>query len=90
MDVSHAQAGKLLVNALALRGVYGKLLNQGGSRREASEESAEYVGVAADTIKQWELEYRTKGHIVVSQMCHAAVGNAQRSGDRNMYSSILL
>ncbi|CAN0542521.1 unnamed protein product, partial [Ectocarpus sp. 12 AP-2014] len=67
MDVSHAQAGKLLIKVLALRGVYSKLL-KGASRREAFEASAEFLEVAAGTIKQWELEYRTKGHIVVSAM----------------------
>lgn len=67
MGVSHAQAGKLFTKALALRGVYSKLL-KGASRREAFEESAEFLEVAPGSIKQWELEYRTKGHIVVSAM----------------------
>ncbi|CAM9176473.1 unnamed protein product [Ectocarpus sp. 6 AP-2014] len=40
---------------------------QGGSKRKAFEESAEFLEVAAGTIKQWELEYRTKGHIVLDQ-----------------------
>lgn len=64
MDVSHAQAGKLLTTALALRAVYTKLL-KGVSKRQAFEESAEFLDLAVTTIKQWELEYRTKGHIKV-------------------------
>ena len=65
MDVSHAQAGKLLTQAHALTAVYGKLL-KGVSKRQAFEESAEFLEMAVGTIKQWELEYRTKGHIKVS------------------------
>ncbi|CAM9148621.1 unnamed protein product [Ectocarpus sp. 4 AP-2014] len=41
MDVSHAQAGKLHTNTTALRGVNNKLL-MGVSKRQASEESAEF------------------------------------------------
>ncbi|CBJ31690.1 hypothetical protein Esi_0274_0025 [Ectocarpus siliculosus] len=64
IDVSHAQAGKLLTQAHALRAVYSKLF-QGVSKRQAFEESAEFLELAVGTIKQWELEYRTKGHIVL-------------------------
>ncbi|CAB1113621.1 unnamed protein product [Ectocarpus sp. CCAP 1310/34] len=55
MDVSHAQAGKLLIKALALRAVSTKLL-KGVSRREAFEASAEFIEMSEGTIKQWELE----------------------------------
>lgn len=67
VSVGNEQAGKLITKAHALRGVYSKLL-KGASRREAFEESAEFLEMAVGTIKQWELEYRTKDHIVVSAM----------------------
>lgn len=66
-DVSSAQAGKLLTKAHALRGVFNKLL-KGVSKRQAPEESAEFLELAVGTFKQWELEYRTKSHIVVSAL----------------------
>lgn len=65
MDVSHAQAGKLLTQAHALKAVYSKLL-KGVSKRQAFEESAEFLEVQVSTLKQWERDYRTKGHIKVS------------------------
>lgn len=64
MDVSHAQAGKLLIKALALRGVYTKLL-KGVSKRQAFEETAEFLEVAVGSVQKWELGYRTKGYIAV-------------------------
>ncbi|CAN0324814.1 unnamed protein product [Ectocarpus sp. 4 AP-2014] len=50
MDVSHAQAGKLHTKANALRGVYNKLL-MGVSKRQAFEESAEFLELAVGTVK---------------------------------------
>ncbi|CAN0288323.1 unnamed protein product [Ectocarpus sp. 4 AP-2014] len=46
----------------------------GVSKRQAFEESAEFLELAVGTIKKWELEYRTKGHIVVSSMIPCHVG----------------
>ncbi|CAM9441094.1 unnamed protein product [Ectocarpus sp. 4 AP-2014] len=66
MDVSHAQAGKLHTKANALRGVYNKLL-MGVSKRKAFEESAELLELAVGTVKKWEPEYHTKGHIVTGR-----------------------
>ena len=67
MDVSHAQAGKLQQQANALRGVYNKLL-MGVSNRQAFEETAAFLELAVGTIKDWERDYRTKGHIAVRAM----------------------
>ncbi|CAN0535514.1 unnamed protein product, partial [Ectocarpus sp. 12 AP-2014] len=67
VDLAGILSGKLLIKALALRAVYTKLL-EGVSRREAFEASAEFIEMSEGTIKQSELEYRTKGHIVVSAM----------------------
>ncbi|CAB1120910.1 unnamed protein product [Ectocarpus sp. CCAP 1310/34] len=60
--VSHAQAGSLQLKALALKGLYHKLL-RGVSKRQAFEETAEFFEVASSTLREWELSYRTKGHI---------------------------
>ncbi|CAB1109399.1 unnamed protein product [Ectocarpus sp. CCAP 1310/34] len=64
--VSHAQAGSLQFKALALKGLYHKLL-RGVSKRQAFEETAEFFEVASSTPREWELSYRTKGHIQVDQ-----------------------
>ncbi|CAM9623972.1 unnamed protein product, partial [Pylaiella littoralis] len=62
VDVSHAQAGKLYIRALALRVVYQKLL-AGATKREAFEGTAKLVDVAATTVQLWERMFRNKGHI---------------------------
>ena len=51
--------------------MYSELL-VGVSKRQAFEESAEFLDLAVGTVKQWELEYRTKGHIGVSAMILSA------------------
>lgn len=65
LDVSHAQAGKLMLQAVALKGVYQKLL-LGWSATVVFEEMAGLLAVGVSTVKQWEREYRHKGHIAVS------------------------
>lgn len=68
MDVSHAQAGKLMQRALALgwlRVVYQKLL-AGATKREAFEDTAKLLEVASITVERWERTFRNKGHIEVS------------------------
>ena len=67
MDVSHAQAAKLMQRALALRGVYQKLL-EGAPKREAFEDTAKVLNVAPITVERWEREFRQKGHIEVHAM----------------------
>ncbi|CAN0114184.1 unnamed protein product [Pylaiella littoralis] len=62
LDDSHAQAGKLMLQAVALKGVYEKLL-LGWSARVVFEEMAGLLAVGVSTVKQWEKEYRQKGHI---------------------------
>ncbi|CAN0247759.1 unnamed protein product, partial [Ascophyllum nodosum] len=62
VDVSHAQAGKLMVQALALKGTYQKLLH-GWPRSTAFEEMAELLGVGVTTIETWERAYRNTGHM---------------------------
>ncbi|CAB1104296.1 unnamed protein product [Ectocarpus sp. CCAP 1310/34] len=64
--VSHSQAGSLQFKALARKGLYHKLL-RGVSKRQAFEETAEFFEVASSTLREWELSYRTKGHIQVDQ-----------------------
>ncbi|CAB1109141.1 unnamed protein product [Ectocarpus sp. CCAP 1310/34] len=64
--VSHAQAGSLQFKALALKAVYHKLL-KGAPKRQAFEDTAEFFEVADSTLREWELSYRTKGHIQMDQ-----------------------
>lgn len=67
VDVSHAQAGKLMQRALGLRVVYQNLL-AGATKREAFESTAKFLDVASRTVEQWERTFRDKGHIEVHAM----------------------
>ena len=53
-----------MVQALALKGTYQKLLH-GWPRSTAFEEMAELLGLGVTTIETWERAYRNTGHMQV-------------------------
>lgn len=81
--VSHAQAGSLQFKALALKAVYHKLL-KGAPKRQAFEDTAEFFEVADSTLREWELSYRTKGHIQVRRDCSIRFNRNKRCACRRL------